>query len=96
MTPQELETLAEQENWNPYYLAYAIETGAKDPQDAFNRDGNGVPFMTWNGQRWRETCKRIGVGEFGRSQYVSDHLETLAARIVFPIQMTLPLYRRQS
>ncbi|MBZ5673729.1 MAG: hypothetical protein LAP61_05725 [Acidobacteriia bacterium] len=78
---QRLEELAGEE-WNPYYLAYALETGAETPRQAFERDGGNHEFFVWNGKRWDETCAMIGASREYCAVYYSDHLETLAARIL--------------
>jgi hypothetical protein len=83
MSKQELEDKAEAGGWNPYYFAYAIETGVSSPDEAFKKDGSNFGFMQWNTKRWSETCNRLGIDfrHAGHPRYVTDHLETLAARI---------------
>ncbi len=81
MTAKELEQKADREGFNAYYLAYALETGVSTPEEAFRRDGGNSEFMMWIGQRWNETCDRIGASHTFRSVYFNEHMETLAARL---------------
>lgn len=68
MTGPELGALATRLNVNPYYLGYALVTGAASCKEAFERDrldwGScaGYPFVAWNEQLWREQAKIEGVG----------------------------------
>lgn len=75
---QKLAKIAEGK-WNPYYLAYAIETDAANPKRAFDRDGSNNGYFCWNNRRWDETCKREGINRVYCSSFVDQHLETLAA-----------------
>ena len=43
--------------WNPYYLGYAIDSGAADPQQAFRRDGGNHLFCGWNTEIWLEQAR---------------------------------------
>lgn len=62
MTGPELIGLAARRNVNPYYLAYALATGAQSVAEAFERDGGNHEFMAWNSERWAEQCKAEGIG----------------------------------
>lgn len=84
MTGAELIALAKREDANPYYLAYALATGATSCPEAFRRDGGNHLFMSWNNERWNEQAKAEGlhrdvvglqVGAFER------HCEVCAAAI---------------
>lgn len=78
MTPEKLEEIAAQGGWNPYYLAYALATGATDPDEAFKRDGNNVGFILWNEERWVETKKRHGIPLHSPASYMrAEHIQTL-------------------
>lgn len=61
MTGQELQALAAARNENPYFLGYALATGADGIEAARVRDGGNHEFMIWNGRRWNETAARNGV-----------------------------------
>jgi len=76
----QLEMLARQLRWNPYYLAYAFDTDCEDPDAAFVRDGSNLRYLDWNMKRWEETAKRIKVkrNDPELSFRVVDHMETLA------------------
>jgi hypothetical protein len=79
-----LQRIAAERRVNPYYLAYAIETGVAGPKEAFDRDGGNHGFTIWNNQRWSEQAKAEGVGRewVSRSDDACDrHCEFLAARI---------------
>jgi len=93
MTSESLVAMACEGNWNPYFLAYALETGAAHPREAWQRDGSGAAFMCWNRQRWVETCARIGAPLVGCGQHRAAHLETLAGRLP-SVQLTLGLEPR--
>lgn len=66
-------------SWNPYYLAYAFDTNAKDPKAAFDRDGGNHLFFAWNNDKWKKTCEAHGLNKDYCSQFFDEHLETLAA-----------------
>lgn len=57
MTGPELQALATRLHTNPYYLAYALATGAKSVEAAFKRDGGNHEYMIWNNARWAEQAK---------------------------------------
>lgn len=54
MTGAELRALAERLKANPYYLAYALATGARSIEEAFKRDGGNHLYTAWNSERWIE------------------------------------------
>ncbi|MFK4047278.1 hypothetical protein ACI2KH_20175 [Roseomonas mucosa] len=95
MTANELVLTAAETNQNPYFLAYALATGAADVRMAWLRDGNGARYIGWNTRCWVETRTRLGVGREASSlRLMPDHLETLAAKVsaaspVQPEQMEL-------
>lgn len=68
--------------WNPYYLAYAKATGAKDPEVAFNRDGGNHKFFCWNSEMWAVTKRRLGLPESELFPHLfAEHMNTLAAHV---------------
>lgn len=54
MTGPELMDLAHRLKANPYFLAYALATGAASIEDAQKRDGGNHEYVIWNEQRWIE------------------------------------------
>lgn len=57
MTADELKAIAAEQNANPYYLAYALATGASSCKEAFDRDGGNHLFMFWNNDVWSEQAR---------------------------------------
>jgi hypothetical protein len=47
---------------NPYYLAYALATGAASCVAARERDGGNHEYMIWNNKLWCEQAKAEKVG----------------------------------
>jgi hypothetical protein len=62
----DLELKASAGGWNPYCLAYALETGCSDPDEAFARDGNNIGYMEWNSDRWNEFMDLRGLPRSSR------------------------------
>lgn len=80
MTTLELKKISGTE-WNPYFMAYALETGAKNPKEALKRDKNNCAYMIWNNARWNETCERLGIKRDHCSEHMEDFIETICSRI---------------
>jgi hypothetical protein len=76
-TAAKLQAYALRANFNPYYLAYALATGAASPLAANRRDGGNGAYFGWNSRMWVETRKRCALEH--RDAQGPDHLETLAA-----------------
>lgn len=87
MTGPELAALAKERGINPYFLAYALATGAQSAREALERDGDCAGFLRWNTERLRETRARIGLSRDALPEH-ADHLDTLAACI--PASLSLP------
>lgn len=76
-TAAKLQTYAQRANFNPYYLAYALATGARSPMEANRRDGGNGDYFGWNTRMWADTRARCVAEK--RDATGPDHLETLAA-----------------
>lgn len=61
MTGPELQALADSTGQNPYYLAYALATGAKTTREAYERDHGHHEYVIWNCERWYEQAVAEGV-----------------------------------
>lgn len=61
MTGQELLDMAARLKTNPYYLAYALATGAYSIKQAFERDGGNHEFAVWNNHLWIAQAKAENV-----------------------------------
>ncbi len=84
MTGPELKALADRLRVNPYYLSYALATGAESCEAAFKRDGGNHHYSIWNNARWSEQAKAEGIGrEFISIQdgAVDRHIAICAAHI---------------
>ena len=67
--------------WNPWYLGYAIDTGAANPKAAFNRDRGNHLFSEWMMERWREL-----IAEFGwKSDRNFSARETISFASIHPL-----------
>lgn len=70
--------------WNPYYLAYAADTGAEHPDEVFRRDGSNAPYIAWIHRQWEawraETGYRGVIGDAERTAFGA----WLANRYPFP------------
>lgn len=62
MSGPELAALAAELNVNPYYLAYALATGAESCEAAFDRDKGNHLYISWNDELWQEQADAEGVG----------------------------------
>lgn len=69
---------------NPRFIAYALQTGAKDAADALARDRTRYPggvmcgFMLWLGERWDEFFKLKGWQRGGNLEHLltnEDHAD---------------------
>lgn len=81
MTPNELKRLADDLEENTYFVAYALETGARSAKEAFDRDGGGHLFMEWSDRRWEETMNLLGITSGPRRAFREKHVETLTKRL---------------
>jgi hypothetical protein len=61
VTGPELKALAAAQQANPYYLAYALATGARSPYEAFRRDRSAHPYVWWNEALWCAQAAREGI-----------------------------------
>jgi hypothetical protein len=61
MSGPELKALADRLKVNPFYLAYALATGAESCDAAFSRDGGNHHYFIWNDARWAEQAKAEGI-----------------------------------
>lgn len=75
MTGTELQTQAAALNVNPYFLGYALATGADSIEAARKRDGGNHEYMIWNGRRWNEVADRCGVARDMIQAAIPDHVE---------------------
>jgi hypothetical protein len=74
------------ERWNPAAYAYAIYTGAADPDEAMTRDvaaGEPDAFREWNDRMWDVTRARAGVGKaYPGTALQREHLTTLVEALL--------------
>ena len=77
MSADRLDQAARAGGWNPYCLAYALTTGARDPRAALARDGSGAAYMAWMGARWRELQARLGFREHTRRAHHAEMMGLL-------------------
>lgn len=61
VTGPELKARAAEIKVNPYFLAYALSTGATSCKEAFDRDRGGHLFINWNEGLWWQQAKAEGI-----------------------------------
>jgi hypothetical protein len=89
---EQLNAMAERLNVNPYYLGYALETGAASCAAAFKRDGGNHLYMSWNNERWAEQAKAEGVSRDWvsiKDGAVRRHIDLIAARVAHALSSPL-------
>lgn len=82
MSADRLDMAARAGGWNPYFLAYALATGAPDPKAAWARDGNGVSYMAWIQAQWRELQARLGFPDHMRRTHHAEMMALLGDLVV--------------
>lgn len=79
-----LTALAAENKANPYFLGYALETGAASIAEAFDRDGGNHLFIAWNEERWSEQAREEKVARDFVSAYADAgkrHIALIAKRL---------------
>ncbi len=91
MTSEQLQALAAPSAYQPFMWAYALATGAADPDEATTRDGGPEAFVAaaslWNREAWMLQAEHEGftgmarVQVFNRSGAHERHLAFMAGLI---------------